>query len=271
MQVPFGVVRERDGRIAASRRSRCSASSSAPACTCSRRRCWTGSAGHAISTCRRCSRRWSSAACARGCHTVDGYWLDIGRLPDYERANVRFHEECSDDRTRKVLALIPARGGSKGLPGKNILSAGGRPLLALGPSKRAEARGIVDRLSCPPTTMPSSLPRRRAAARCRSVRPAELATDTPPASIVVAARATICLATTSWCCCSRPRRCAVPADIDAAWSAFAKRCAEPAFCEAGQTEPVLDVDDGRDGRVQHLFPASEEFHAAPGRAAHLRG
>jgi len=28
-----------------------------------------------------------------------------------------------------VLALIPARGGSKGLPGKNILPAGGRPLL----------------------------------------------------------------------------------------------------------------------------------------------
>ena len=29
-----------------------------------------------------------------------------------------------------VLALIPARGGSKGLPGKNILSVNGRPLLA---------------------------------------------------------------------------------------------------------------------------------------------
>ena len=24
------------------------------------------------------------------CHHVDGYWLDIGRLPDYERANVDF-------------------------------------------------------------------------------------------------------------------------------------------------------------------------------------
>jgi CMP-N,N'-diacetyllegionaminic acid synthase len=31
---------------------------------------------------------------------------------------------------RKVLALIPARGGSKGLPSKNILSVCGRPLLA---------------------------------------------------------------------------------------------------------------------------------------------
>lgn len=32
--------------------------------------------------------------------------------------------------TRRVLALIAARGGSKGLPGKNILPVQGRPLLA---------------------------------------------------------------------------------------------------------------------------------------------
>jgi len=25
-------------------------------------------------------------------HHIDGYWLDIGRLPDYERANLEFHE-----------------------------------------------------------------------------------------------------------------------------------------------------------------------------------
>lgn len=31
---------------------------------------------------------------------------------------------------RSVLAVVPARGGSKGLPGKNLLPAAGRPLLA---------------------------------------------------------------------------------------------------------------------------------------------
>lgn len=31
---------------------------------------------------------------------------------------------------RKVLGIIPARGGSKGLPGKNILPFGDEPLIA---------------------------------------------------------------------------------------------------------------------------------------------
>jgi CMP-2-keto-3-deoxyoctulosonic acid synthetase len=31
---------------------------------------------------------------------------------------------------KSVLALIPARGGSKGIPHKNIVSLGGKPLLA---------------------------------------------------------------------------------------------------------------------------------------------
>lgn len=32
--------------------------------------------------------------------------------------------------TKKVLAIIPARGGSKGLPGKNIIDFAGKPLIA---------------------------------------------------------------------------------------------------------------------------------------------
>ena len=43
---------------------------------------------------------------------------------------------------RKVLALIPARGGSKGLPGKNILPVGGRPLLAWSIDAAHAARSI---------------------------------------------------------------------------------------------------------------------------------
>lgn len=43
---------------------------------------------------------------------------------------------------RSVLALIPARGGSKGLPGKNILPVAGRPLLAWSVDAARAARSV---------------------------------------------------------------------------------------------------------------------------------
>lgn len=44
--------------------------------------------------------------------------------------------------SRRVLAIIPARGGSKGLPGKNIRMVGGRPLLAWTIAAAQGARSI---------------------------------------------------------------------------------------------------------------------------------
>jgi N-acylneuraminate cytidylyltransferase len=46
---------------------------------------------------------------------------------------------------RKVLAIITARGGSKGLPGKNIVDLGGKPLLAWS-IEAAQRSRHVDRL-----------------------------------------------------------------------------------------------------------------------------
>jgi CMP-N,N'-diacetyllegionaminic acid synthase len=48
-------------------------------------------------------------------------------------------------RNKTLLALIPARGGSKGLPRKNVLSAAGRPLLAWTIEAARSAR-TVDRV-----------------------------------------------------------------------------------------------------------------------------
>lgn len=36
----------------------------------------------------------------------------------------------SSSSRKKILALIPARGGSKGVPGKNLIDVGGKPLIA---------------------------------------------------------------------------------------------------------------------------------------------
>ena len=76
----------------------------------------------------------------------------------------------------QVLALIPARGGSKGLPGKNILPVGGRPLLAFSIAAAQGAR-CIDR-----TVLSSDNEAIMAAAKDHGCdvpfrRPAHLATD----------------------------------------------------------------------------------------------
>ena len=48
----------------------------------------------------------------------------------------------------KILGIIPARGGSKGIPGKNIIDVSGKPLIAYSIEPAAEllASGIIDQL-----------------------------------------------------------------------------------------------------------------------------
>lgn len=92
MQVPFGVVHERDGRIEAIEEKPVQR--------------FIVSAGMyvlspAVLELVPQGRYFDmptlfEAVGQRGlrsrCHHVDGYWLDIGRLPDYERANIDFDE-----------------------------------------------------------------------------------------------------------------------------------------------------------------------------------
>lgn len=92
MQVPFGVVRERDGRI--------DAIDEKP------KQHFTVSAGiyvlspQVLELVPRAAYfdmpALFDAAIQRQlharCHHIDGYWLDIGRLPDYERANLEYGE-----------------------------------------------------------------------------------------------------------------------------------------------------------------------------------
>lgn len=92
MQVPFGVVRERDGRIEAVEEKPVQR--------------FVVSAGMYVLSPQVLELVPRGEPCdmpslfetmvARGlrtrCHHTDGYWLDIGRLPDFERANVDFAE-----------------------------------------------------------------------------------------------------------------------------------------------------------------------------------
>lgn len=86
---------------------------------------------------------------------------------------------------RVVLAVIPARGGSRGLPGKHLRRLGGLPLIAHTINAARDAKRVTHVLV---TTDDRAI---RAAARrfgadAPFVRPAELSTDEAPTEPVVA-------------------------------------------------------------------------------------
>ncbi len=84
----------------------------------------------------------------------------------------------------KVLALIPARAGSKGLPGKNIRPLLGKPLLAW-PIAAAKASQYVDRVVVSTDSAEFSEIARLHGADVPVLRPGVLAADTSPSSAAV--------------------------------------------------------------------------------------
>jgi len=80
--------------------------------------------------------------------------------------------------THRTLALITARGGSKGVPGKNIRLLAGRPLIAWTVAAARNARGIdVRDVICSTDSQHIADAAIAAGARVPFLRPAELATD----------------------------------------------------------------------------------------------
>lgn len=80
---------------------------------------------------------------------------------------------------KRILALIPARGGSKGLPGKNLRPLGGKPLIAWSIEAGRHSRHVDDVLV---TTDSKKIARvsQRAGASVPFLRPARLAKDNSP-------------------------------------------------------------------------------------------
>lgn len=79
----------------------------------------------------------------------------------------------------KILGLIPARGGSKGIPRKNIAPLAGKPLLAW-TVETAGASGVLDRLVVSTDDPEIAEMARRLGAETPFIRPAELARDDTP-------------------------------------------------------------------------------------------
>ena len=80
----------------------------------------------------------------------------------------------------KIIAIIPARGGSKGLPGKNIIPLGGKPLIAWS-IEAAKKSKRVRRVIVTTDDEKIANVAREYGAEVPFIRPAELAQDdTPP-------------------------------------------------------------------------------------------
>ena len=84
----------------------------------------------------------------------------------------------------KLLYLIPARGGSKGLPGKNILPLAGRPLIAwsIEAAKQAHHKGKIV-VSTDSNEIAEAA--KNSGAEIPFIRPAELATDSASSMDVI--------------------------------------------------------------------------------------
>jgi CMP-N-acetylneuraminic acid synthetase len=80
---------------------------------------------------------------------------------------------------KRVLALIPARGGSKGIPRKNLRELSGKPLIAWS-IEQAKASRRIDRLIVSTESEEIAAVSRRFGADVPFYRPAEFATDASP-------------------------------------------------------------------------------------------
>ncbi|WP_257659163.1 acylneuraminate cytidylyltransferase family protein [Parapedobacter lycopersici] len=76
-----------------------------------------------------------------------------------------------------MLAIIPARGGSKGLPHKNILELNGKPLIAY-TIEAAKKSSHIDKVIVSTDDEKIAQIAQKFGAECPFLRPAELATDT---------------------------------------------------------------------------------------------
>lgn len=83
-----------------------------------------------------------------------------------------------------VLAIVPARGGSKGVPGKNARALAGRPLIEY-TAQAARESGVIDRIVLSTDSDEIADAGRRAGLEVPFIRPASLAADDTPMLPVV--------------------------------------------------------------------------------------
>ncbi len=88
------------------------------------------------------------------------------------------------ERDLEILGLVPARGGSKGIPGKNLAVLGGKTLVTRAVQSGLESR-FVNRVILSTDSEAIAAEGKRAGAGVPFMRPAELAADSAPTAPAV--------------------------------------------------------------------------------------
>lgn len=152
----------------------------------------------------------------------------------------------------EVLAIITARGGSKGLPRKNVLPLAGRPLIGWSIAA-ALASDAVGRVVVSTDDPEIAAVARACGAEVPFLRPAELASDTASSLDVLRHALTECLGPDHFVLLQPTSPLRVAADIDAAWQKMqatgAASCVS--VCETSESPWLmyLKSDDGQLSRL----------------------
>ena len=157
----------------------------------------------------------------------------------------------------KVLAIVAARGGSKGLPRKNVLPIGGKPLIAWSVAA-AKASKVIDRVILSSDDAEIAAAARAAGCEVPFTRSAELATDKAAMLDVVHDAVARCGDGFGWVVllqATSPLRTA--ADIDAALKACADARA-PACVSVTPVDknPAWMFFRGNDGRMTPVLDST---------------
>ncbi|MBI4184079.1 MAG: acylneuraminate cytidylyltransferase family protein [Proteobacteria bacterium] len=166
---------------------------------------------------------------------------------------------------RSVLAVIPARGGSKGFPGKNLAPLAGKPLIAWS-IDAARASRHVDRLILSSDDEAIIRAAREWGAEAPFVRPAELASDEAKVEDALLHALDALDRSYDYLVLLQPTSpLRTPADIDACL-ALCEGTGAPAAVSvvAAPKSPYWMFRLENDSRMQPLFPWEAVYHRRQG-------
>lgn len=155
--------------------------------------------------------------------------------------------------SKKILAVIPARGGSKGIPKKNLREVGGKSLIVRA-IESAQASKYIDTVIVSTDDQEIADASRRAGAEVPFLRPAELASDTAT-SVAAALHAINEMPDFEWLVWLQPTSPFRTAkDIDACLEAcFAARASSCVSVSEPDQHPYWTFTIDRGGRLKPVW------------------